>query len=540
MRSLSPWQKKLLSKRTLIIVLLVFVMIALFIIRGDRASDQTLTYVVSTRDVEQAVQLTGVVEAVDQVDLSFATNGTVKSVAIKQGDPVVAGDILLELDHDALDADLAQAQSNRAAAQSNVAFAQASLERAQAALDLIRAQNRGSDTGRVSVEDQLINTQVEQATLVSNAYAELLNNDLAAYPTLVNETVVSPIISGSYLSDDAGTYELQFYRSSAGTGLSARYTGLETGTITFDNYGIPIALGTRGLFIALPSDGDSYNYNNSEWEVPIPNTRSGTYQTKLSLYERALETQTQAIQQAEAAVAILDAQEASGIEIVSVTSAQEAQAAAAVQEARAVLAQRVAATAQADAAVAAVEARIEDARIRAPFSGVVAKLDVTVGENVPAQSPLVTIITSGQYELRMNVPEIEVAKIAVGDETKIRLDVYGESAEWEGTVESIELIETKVDGVPVYESTIVVANPDNRMRVGMNARARILLAAESNVLAVPASYVVTVDDTAQVLVRTGDRLIEDRMVELGILGTDSFYHIRSGVQADETLVKPTK
>jgi len=274
--------------------------------------------------------------------------------------------------------------------------------------------------------------------------------------------------------------------------------------------------------------------------VVVPNIRSASYQSRLSAYTSAKQTQTAALQSAQANFDLLEAQEQSGQQIVSVSTAQEAQAAAAVGEARAVLAQRTAAVAQAAAAVAGVQSRIEDARIRAPFAGVIARLNATVGETVSVGTSLVTLITEEQYEVRVSVPEIDVAKVKVGDAAKVRLDIYGADAEWDGLVTNIELVETQVSGVPVYESLIVILNPDERMRVGMNARARILLAAERDVTAVPASYVIQQDNTAQVLVRQGDRLVEDRMVELGILGTDSFYYVRSGLTVGDILVKPTK
>jgi len=540
MRSLSPWQKKILSKRTLIIGLLVAVMVALFIIRADRQISLEQVYEVVARDVEQAVQLTGEVAAVNQVNLAFDTSGTIAQRFVEQGETVAAGDLLLELDYAAQSAELAQANGSLAAAQSNVALAQASLERSQAALDLIRAQNRGADTTRLSAAERLENTKAQQAILVANAYAELLNNDIAAYLTSDSRALESPIVSGSYQGDQAGTYSIEFYRSGAGTGVSARYTGMETGTITFDNFGVPGPLGSRGLFVTLPASGQSGTYANTTWEVVVPNIRSASYQSRLSAYTSAKQTQTAALQSAQANFDLLEAQEQSGQQIVSVSTAQEAQAAAAVGEARAVLAQRTAAVAQAAAAVAGVQSRIEDARIRAPFAGVIARLNATVGETVSVGTSLVTLITEEQYEVRVSVPEIDVAKVKVGDAAKVRLDIYGADAEWDGLVTNIELVETQVSGVPVYESLIVILNPDERMRVGMNARARILLAAERDVTAVPASYVIQQDNTAQVLVRQGDRLVEDRMVELGILGTDSFYYVRSGLTVGDILVKPTK
>lgn len=527
-------------KSTGIKLLLVGVaLIGIFLFLQDKNSGLEKTHLVSEHDVEQVVLLSGSVKAVGQVDLSFDSYGKVATTTVLQGDLVSAGEILAELDYQSLRAEYLQAQGNVLSAQSKISSARATVQKAEANLSLVQAQNRGTDSSVAAAETLLANTINEQETLVRNAYQELLNNNLEAYPVDNNRSVPSPVISGSYISDESGEYTLDFYASNADTGYSVKISGLEKNTISFKDYGTPVFIGTSGLYITLPESGNGYSYSNTDWVIPVPNNRSATYQTKLSAYNKAKQTQTQAVTNAQSNLTTLLSQQASG-ERVAITTAQEQQALASLQEAEANLNQAVAALAQAEAGVAKVQAQINNSIITAPFAGRVARLNIEVGQSVTAGYPSITVVTDGDYELVMSIPEIDVAKVKVGDEVKIILDAYGNDVVWSGELTEIELVETEVDGVPVYLSKITIIEPDNRIKIGMNARARIVVKEQKNVVAVPTSYINKSGDTSTVLVKINDRQIDERVVSTGLVGTDFFAEVTEGLSAGETIIYPTE
>ena len=109
-----------------------------------------------------------------------------------------------------------------------------------------------------------------------------------------------------------------------------------------------------------------------------------------------------------------------------------------------------------------------------------------------------TLVSGDEYELRMNVPEIDIAKIDIGNGAKISLDAYGDTVVWSGKVTEIELTDTEADGVPVYITTITLTEPDKRIRIGMSARARIDIETVSQVVAVPVSVCWFIRKKAQV------------------------------------------
>ena len=511
--------------------------VGVFLIQANNADIEQI-HVVGIRDVEQVVLLSGSVKAVGQIDLSFDATGKVASTTVSQGDLVTTGQVLAELDYGTLKADLLQAQGKVQSAQSSVSLAQASVQKAKANLALVQAQNRGTDSSLTGAKTFLANTINDQATLVKNAHSDLLNNDLTAYPVANNRNVPSPTVTGNYTEEATGEYNLDFYNSGGTTGYSARVSGLGGGTVSFDDFGIPAPLGTHGLYLTLPESGKTESYGTTDWVVPVPNTRSSTYQTKLGTYKKALQTESTAVANAQSTFDTLNSQQENGTNI-AITTAQEEQSIATLQEAEANLNQVLGSLAQAQAGVAKVQAQIENNIIRAPFDGTVARLNFETGQSVLSGKVGITLVTAGDYELLMSIPEIDVAKVQVGDGAKIILDAYGTDVVWNGVLSEIELVETEIDGVPSYSSVVTITEQDARIKIGMNARTRIVIEEKRNVLAVPLSYVITNGDVSTVLVKQNERQVVEKVVQTGLRGTDFFIEITDGLIEGDTIVMPT-
>lgn len=534
---MNNWLRKFVGSNLLKTLLFIVVVgVIVFLIRANNSESEQV-HVVDKHTVEQVVLLSGSVRAVGQVDLSFDAVGKVATTSVSQGDIVSKGQMLAELDYQILEADLLQAQGKVQSAQSSVSLARASVQKAEANLSLVQAQNRGTDSSIAAAETVLANTISEQATLVKNAYSDLLNNDLAAYPIDNNRNVTAPIVSGNYTKETTGDYVLDFYNSGGNTGYSVKTSGLTGSIVSFDDFGIPAPLGDEGLYLTLSASAEGESYGNTDWVIPVPNTRSTTYQTKLGAYNKALQTQSVAVSNAQANLDTLVAQQENGNNI-AITTAQEQQAAAALQESKANLDQVSGLLSQAQAGVAKVQAQIENNIIRAPFDGTIARFDLKVGQSVGFGQSGITVITDGDYELVMSIPEIDVAKVKVGDIGEIILDAYGTSVGWSGVLSEIELVETTIDGVPSYSSVITITNPDERIKIGMNARARIVVDEKAGVIAVPSYYINTKNNVSTVLVKVNERQTEERVINTGLVGTDYFVQVTEGLVKGEILIAP--
>jgi membrane fusion protein (multidrug efflux system) len=249
--------------------------------------------------------------------------------------------------------------------------------------------------------------------------------------------------------------------------------------------------------------------------VSVPNKRSVNYVAKKNAYDTAVAERARVVAGAEDSYLQAKAREDSGLPV----SKSQAE----------ILAAR--------ARVDAVRAQMGDGVITAPFDGIVGRIDISPGEIVTANTSYVTLVGSEQFELSLDVPEIDVAKLAIGDSVAITLDAYLNQGEWQGSIQAIDVIDTIVDGVPVYKTTVVINNPDDRIRVGMGAKASILAEQKENVLRVPQYFFERTKDGYEARVLVNDKKEEKRIVTLGLTGTDGFTEVLTGLKEGEVLVR---
>ncbi|HEY0811412.1 MAG TPA: efflux RND transporter periplasmic adaptor subunit [Longimicrobiales bacterium] len=79
---------------------------------------------------------------------------------------------------------------------------------------------------------------------------------------------------------------------------------------------------------------------------------------------------------------------------------------------------------QADAAVAQVQATIDNALIRAPFSGVVTVRHREPGESTGPGSPVLTVMNTNDRWVRIYVREDQVGRVAIGRSAQIKSDSH--------------------------------------------------------------------------------------------------------------------
>jgi HlyD family secretion protein len=149
--------------------------------------------------------------------------------------------------------------------------------------------------------------------------------------------------------------------------------------------------------------------------------------------------------------------------------------------------------AQAQAALELAELSLEQATLRAPFDGLVAKLDVTAGERASAGLPAVTLIDTSGFHVRVSVDEIDVGRLAEGQMARVTLEALPD-VEITGIVERIAPAALLASGVVNYDVIIGLAPTDVPIRADMTANATIVVEELTDVLTIP-TWVVRVDRT---------------------------------------------
>lgn len=123
--------------------------------------------------------------------------------------------------------------------------------------------------------------------------------------------------------------------------------------------------------------------------------------------------------------------------------------------------------------------------IRAPFSGVVAKINVKVGDS--ASASVVTFITH-QKIAQISLNEVDIAKIKIGQKTTLTFDAVPDLT-ITGEVAQIDTIGVVTQGVVTYNVKIAFDTQDDRIKPGMSVSAAIITDTEQDILLVPNSAV---------------------------------------------------
>ncbi|HHS98043.1 MAG TPA: efflux RND transporter periplasmic adaptor subunit [Chloroflexi bacterium] len=179
---------------------------------------------------------------------------------------------------------------------------------------------------------------------------------------------------------------------------------------------------------------------------------------------------------------------------------------------------------------------LENATLVAPFDGVVAAVNVAVGENVAVGAPAVRLVNSSSFHLSVTVDEIDVARLEVGLPAEITVDALPDLT-LTGTVERIGPAATLEEGAVAYPVVIALDPTDAPLRAGMSATAVILVEELTDQLIIP-NWVVRVDQTTgqpYVYRRTADGGLERVDVRLGIR-YEGYSQVLEGLEEGDVLV----
>lgn len=194
------------------------------------------------------------------------------------------------------------------------------------------------------------------------------------------------------------------------------------------------------------------------------------------------------------------------------SATESAEAAATSAEAQVTVATQALAAAQAQlgvvkAQIADIELKLARTQVKAPVAGIVTARNATVGAIASAAGqPMFTLIRDGALELRADIPEQDLARLAPGQSALIR--VVGAAAAIAGTV---KLIEPTVDLATRLGAARIAIDPAGPLRAGQFAGVTIVVA-ERVAPAIPVSAVGGTSSQASALRVEGDTVHEVAIV----------------------------
>lgn len=189
--------------------------------------------------------------------------------------------------------------------------------------------------------------------------------------------------------------------------------------------------------------------------------------------------------------------------------------------------------------------------IRAPFDGVIAKVNVKKGDSVSSATVLATLITK-QKIAEISLNEIDAANVKVGQKATLTFDAVPDLT-ITGEVIEIDAIGTVSQGVVSYTVKISFDTDDKRIKPGMSVSASIVIKAKSITLLVPNSAIkqqngisyVEVPDKSDINTAKAspsgavfENPLYQQQVEIGITN-DTFTEILSGLNEKDLVVTRT-
>jgi len=175
--------------------------------------------------------------------------------------------------------------------------------------------------------------------------------------------------------------------------------------------------------------------------------------------------------------------------------------------------------------------------IRAPFSGYIANRYVDPGTLIPGSTqmvpatPLLVLVDINTVKIMINIPEHNVADIHTGMPVTVVTDAYPDKI-FNGRITRIA---PALDPVTrTMASEVDISNPQHLLKPGMFSKVNIVSKMRKNILALPASCIISQDDHKFVftVVNGAAKLVP---VQPGI-ESDGMVEIKNGISSSDEVV----
>ena len=493
------------KKRCIAVVAAAAVLVAVIVPRKSRSASADLAYTqekLGRRDIVNVYDGSGTINAADSYTVKSLVTGTVLTADFELGDSIEKGDILYTID-------ISDVENNLASAQLSVEQAQRNYD------DIADMQNVRT---RISGEVSSFAVAAGDAVQAGQAVATVRDTSvmLLAVDFPAAEAQSFAVGQAAQVMPDT-TFEVLngTIRSVSGADPSGDASLMTcTVTIAVPNAG---SLTTAQAAVAQVNGVSSLNSAHFAYqrEETVVAAASGTV-SELCVREGSTVRQNDVL-----------------LRITGKDLDKQAQNAA--DNLR-----------SAELRMSSAERNISHYTIDAPISGTIVDKKVKAGDklsaNDTAMQNLCTIYDMSYLEMKLNVDELKIRSLEVGQEVEITADaVPGET--YKGVISSILVAGTTANGSTSYPVTVRIDDM-GELLPGMNATAKITTASVKNVLALPnaalvrGSYVLVTKDSPSAANAETSMTAPDGYVYVKVatgISDDDYIEVKSGLQEGDTI-----
>lgn len=183
----------------------------------------------------------------------------------------------------------------------------------------------------------------------------------------------------------------------------------------------------------------------------------------------------------------------------------------------------------------AAQQQLAKTRMYSPMEGIVTSVDMDEGEIATMNTAVITVMKEGVFEIEANVPEADIAKVALGQNVQLTFDALSLKDIFNGKISFIYPASTVIQDVVFYKVKIQLDSIDPRLKPGMSCDVDINTFEKNNVLIVPSRAVKT-NGGNYVEILKEDNTVERKNVEIGTDGDDGLVEIKSGISEGDKVI----
>ncbi len=529
-------------KKTLVLIIILAVVAAglyLFFFKDNKVEYSLVKVVLG--NVAQEVSETGSVKMGEEINLSFKNTGRIEQIYIKIGDKVESGQSLARLDtvQFAIQLREAQAALEVAQAQFDKLLAGATFEEIQVAeTTVLNAQNTLLDA-----KQSLADVEADATEDLDAAYEDALNILDDSYLKAYNSyNDVSDIQRTYFSNNDQESLSVKENKNKINNNLNEAKNYLDIAKSASINENIDSALSEFKTALANIHDALIVIREKTE-TISYRDTVTSTDKTSLDTHRTNINT---------ALTNVVNSQQAiSSTKITNESSINTAEAAVSSAEGNLEAAKDQLALVKADpspeevnlyqaqvkqvqAQVNLLQNQIKETVITSPTKGQITKIKKRIGEIAQSAEAVIFLIPVAPFQVEVDIYEEDIIRVKTGNEVDIILSAFSDKV-FEGEVISIDPAEKLVDGIVYYEVTIDFKNPPQEIKPGMTADIIIKTALRENVLIIPEEAIEKKDSKTKIRVLKG-KTIEEREIEIGLIGSDDMVEVISGLKEGEEVI----
>ncbi|MDO4553157.1 MAG: efflux RND transporter periplasmic adaptor subunit [Bacillota bacterium] len=487
------WSRK--KKIAALVAMVLLIALAAWLVLGPltggtAAATEYMEYTVSRGDVSVSISGTGTVSPINSYEVVSTVAGEVLTDTFEEGDSVTEGDVLYTIDSSDMEDTIAKA---------NISYERSLMtyEDSQKAYTGLTVTATGS--GKVAQVYVSKGDSVQSGTQI----AQIVDDSYMTATVAFSETDAASLYVGQSITAVVeNTFET----------ISGTITSIGNGTRVAEGY-----MTVRDVEVRIANPGylsEGTYVSVTAGDASCQETAPLEYNSSRTVKAEASGTVSKIVASAGTTVSIGD----------TLVILENEDAADSLRSSQLTMQ-------EAEMTYQNTQEQLDDYTITAPISGSIISKSVKAGDTIDSgntQTTMATIADMSQFTFTINVDELDISQMEVGQKVLITADALSDVV-IEGEVSAISISGTYSNGVTNYPVKIVF-EPVDGLLPGMNVSAEIVVDSAEDVLLIPST---AVNRGNTVLMADG----EERAVSLG-LSDASNIEVTEGLEEGEVIQVP--